>query len=170
MEDTVASWLDGMGREQARLVLARCCGAERWVEAMITARPFGTRDAVTVAASRVFDTLERADWLQAFAAHPKIGDADSLRKKYAHNGAWSAQEQSGVDSALEDTIRDLAYYNGLYEGRHGFIFIVCATGKTAGEMLELLKARVNNSTDVEIVNASMEQRRITMLRLEKLTP
>lgn len=170
IDQPTVAWLNGMTIDEARAVFLRCCGAARWAEAMVAARPFADGAALLAESSRAFDALDRSDWLQAFASHPKIGDPDSLRKKYAHNGAWSAQEQSGVAGALEDTIQRLARGNAEYEGRHGFIFIVCATGKSAAEMLDLLEARVHNATDAEVANAAVEQRKITTLRLEKLTP
>lgn len=168
-EPTVA-WLNAMTADEARAIFLRCCGAARWANAMVAARPFVDGAALFAASARAFDALSREDWLQAFAAHPRIGDPDSLRKKYAHNGAWSGEEQRGVEGALESTIQDLAAFNTLYDQRHGFIFIVCATGKSAAEMLDLLRARVDNDTDTEVANAAAEQRKITTLRLEKLTP
>ncbi len=112
----------------------------------------------------------RADWLQAFASHPRIGDRDALRAKFAATGAWTAHEQSGVDGAPEDLLGELAEENCRYEARFGYIFIVCATGKTAGEMLALLKERLTNDAGLELKIAAGEQAKITRIRLEKFAP
>ncbi len=112
----------------------------------------------------------RADWLEAFGAHPKIGDLDALRAKFAATAAWTAHEQAGAHGAPDDLLRELAEENCRYEARFGYIFIVCATGKTAGEMLTVLKARLTNYPAEEIKIAAGEQAKITRIRLEKIAP
>jgi 2-oxo-4-hydroxy-4-carboxy-5-ureidoimidazoline decarboxylase len=109
-----------------------------------------------------------ADWKEAFAHHPKIGDIDSLKKKFASTAAWASGEQSGVNAAGDEIIKALAEGNRLYEEKFGYIFIVCATGKTAKEMLELLQERIKNDPGEEIKIAAEEQNKITKLRIEKL--
>ena len=109
-------------------------------------------------------------WLEAFGGHPKIGDLDSLRMRLAGNKQWSAGEQAGVEVANEETLQRLADGNREYEQRFGYVFIVCATGKTAAEMLALLESRLRNDDSTELSAASEEQRKITHLRLGKLTP
>jgi 2-oxo-4-hydroxy-4-carboxy-5-ureidoimidazoline decarboxylase len=108
------------------------------------------------------------DWLQAFEHHPKIGDLNSLKIKFADTTAWASDEQSEVNRAAHKILEDLARGNDDYEKKFGYIFIVCATGKTAKEMLDLLKARLLNDTEDEIKIAAEEQNKITKLRLEKL--
>lgn len=152
----------------ARAALERCCGARRWVERVCAARPFRDRTALLDAAERVFGGLERADWLEAFAHHPRIGDIASLRAKYASTAAWAGDEQRGASGADEAVLAALAEGNRAYEERFGYIFIVCATGKNADEMLALLRARMPNPPESEIRNAAGEQMKITRLRLEKL--
>jgi 2-oxo-4-hydroxy-4-carboxy-5-ureidoimidazoline decarboxylase len=120
------------------------------------------------AAEQAWWDLSRQDWLEAFAAHPKIGDLDALRAKFATTAAWAAGEQSGVAGAPEEVLCELAASNRLYEETFGYIFIVCATGKTAAEMLELLRQRLGNQPDAELAVAAAEQWKITRLRLEKL--
>jgi 2-oxo-4-hydroxy-4-carboxy-5-ureidoimidazoline decarboxylase len=151
-------WRDG---------LTRCCGSSRWVAGMLAARPFADEASMLAAADRVWATTGDADWLEAFTHHPKIGDRDSLRQKFASTATWAAHEQSGTSSASEDVLTALAEGNAAYEAQNGFIFIVCATGKTAPEMLALLQARLPNDRETELRIAAGEQHKITRLRLEK---
>lgn len=109
-----------------------------------------------------------ADWKEAFAHHPKIGDLESIGKKYASTAQWALGEQSGVRAATQQTISALAEGTGLYEKKFGYNFIVCATGKSAEEMLEMLQSRLTNTPENEIRIAADEQNKITQLRLEKL--
>ena len=152
----------------ARTALERCCGARRWVERVCAARPWRDRAALIAAAERAFDGLERADWLEAFAHHPRIGDMASLRAKYASTAAWAGEEQRGAAAAGEAALAALAEGNRAYEERFGYIFIVCATGKSADEMLALLRARMPNPPEREIRIAAEEQMKITRLRIAKL--
>lgn len=108
------------------------------------------------------------DWKEAFAQHPKIGDLDSLNKKFSPTSEWASGEQSGVGNALPETINALAEGNKRYEEKFGYIFIVCATGKTADEMLAMLRTRLQNNPEVEIEIAADEQNKITKMRIEKL--
>jgi 2-oxo-4-hydroxy-4-carboxy-5-ureidoimidazoline decarboxylase len=135
---------------------------------MLAARPFADDDAVEEAAEVAAASLGEHDWLEAFAAHPLIGDVDSLRKKYAATKSLAAREQSGVAAATEATLQELAALNREYADRFGFIFIVFATGKTADEMLAILKDRINNPRSRELLSAAGEQMKITKLRLQKL--
>lgn len=152
----------------ARAALLKCCGSSIWTEQMLARRPFSDAAAVFAAAEEINRTLTPTDWLEAFAAHPKIGDIDSLRTKFASTADWTSNEQRGVQNADEATLHGLADGNRAYEKRFGHIFIVCATGKTADEMLELLLARLGNYPDIELGIAAGEQAKITRLRLEKL--
>jgi 2-oxo-4-hydroxy-4-carboxy-5-ureidoimidazoline decarboxylase len=108
------------------------------------------------------------DWKEAFTHHPRIGDLASLKEKFAGTAAWASGEQSGALSASDETLKALAEANRLYEEKFGYIFIVCATGKPAEEMLALLKERLNNNPEEEIRIAADEQNKITRLRIEKL--
>lgn len=161
--------LDAMDREAAREALTRCCGARRWVEGMLERRPFGTDEALMAAADEVWARMERDDVLEAFTHHPRIGASlDELRARFASTSAWSAGEQSGSLGASEETLRALRDGNAAYEARFGHIFIVCATGKSAEEMLAILNARMSNGPDEELRVAAAEQAKITKLRLAKL--
>jgi OHCU decarboxylase len=139
----------------------RCCGSSRWAAQMSAARPFADVAALSAAAERIGSTLDREDWFEAFAAHPKIGAGRA-------GASWSEQEQASVALAADETLRRLAEANRAYETRFGYIFIVCATGKTAGEMLTLLERRLRHDAGDELEIAAEEQRKITRLRLTKL--
>lgn len=160
--------LNALPAAEARAALERCCGASRWIEALIEARPFDGAAAIFAASDRAFAPLERADWMEAFSHHPKIGDVSALRTKFAGTAAWAGSEQGGTATATEATLQALADGNRTYEDRFGYIFIVCATGKSAGEMVAMLNARLGNAPEAELSNAAAEQRRITRLRIEKL--
>ncbi|MCZ7678176.1 MAG: 2-oxo-4-hydroxy-4-carboxy-5-ureidoimidazoline decarboxylase [Sandaracinaceae bacterium] len=167
---TAARALDAMDLETARAALTRCCGARRWVDGMLARRPFGADEALMEAADQVWSTMEREDVLEAFTHHPRIGaSVEELRKRFASTSAWSAGEQGAVAAAGEETLRALSAGNAAYEARYGFIFIVCATGKSAEEMLALLNARMGHEPGDELRVAAAEQAKITKLRLAKLS-
>jgi len=160
--------LNDMDAVEAREKLTHCCGAKRWVDTMLKSRPYRDMAALSLAIDGAFVRLEEADWREAFTHHPKIGDLDGLRKKFQATSHLASKEQAGVAQASDKTLHELADLNRAYEERHGFIFIVCATGKSADEMLLLLKDRLPNDTAREVRIAAGEQRKITHLRLEKL--
>lgn len=160
--------LDSAPPEQAAETLRRCCGASRWVEVMVQARPFRTRERLLAEGERAWASMGPEDWLEAFRHHPKIGDVSKLRERFASTAAWSSQEQGGVVGASEEVLQGLAEGNRVYEERFGFIFIVCATALGAGEMLERLRGRLGNTRDEELRIAAAEQGKILRLRLEKL--
>lgn len=162
------SLLNSSGKSEAKESLQYCCGSDKWVDLMVSARPFASFEDLCSKAEHFAQKLERNDWLQAFSHHPKIGDLDSLRKKFCTGPQWEAGEQSGVSTATDRVLQELAQGNQDYEKKFGYIFIVCATGKSADEMLAILKSRLPNPPDYEIKIAAEEQRKITRLRLEKL--
>ena len=135
---------------------------------MVGGRPFKTFDELLAEAERVWHSLSEADWLEAFRAHPKIGEQKAATTQSADAEKWSAQEQSGVAAASTQTLKELAERNQEYEDRFGFIFIVCASGKSSEEMLALINERMHNDPETEIRVAAGEQSKITRLRLEKL--
>ena len=163
-----SSLLDRASPEDARTLLTRCCGAHRWVDAMIERRPFVSDDRLLEEARRIWFSLDAEDWREAFAHHPKIGDRAALQARFAATRHLSVTEQSGVASASDVVLDALARGNRLYEERFGYIFIICATGKTAGEMLALLESRLANPPGIEIGIAAEEQARITALRLQQI--
>jgi len=157
--------LDDASPDDARALLRRCCGATAWVERMTALRPFGCRETLLASAREEWFGLRRADWLEAFSDHPKIGQRDSVSQRFTRTAHLSEREQSGVNSASDDVLAALAADNRAYEEKFGFIFIVCATGKSAEEMLQVLRARLPNQPDMEIRMAAEEQAKITELRL-----
>ena len=162
--------LNALSRDEARAALLRCCGARRWAEGMLARRPFSSQSELLRAADAVWSQLDKSDYLEAFAHHPRIGeDLAALRAKFASTAGWAHQEQAGVRAADERTLLALRDDNQAYFDRFGYIFIVCATGKSAPEMLELLRARLHNEPAFELSIAAAEQAKITRLRLEKLT-
>lgn len=160
--------VNGMSLDDAIRAFRVCCGSTRWAEGMAARRPFGDEDALLAAAGAIEKSMTRADWLEAFAAHPKIGDLDSLKKKFAAIADLSSSEQASVAVASHDTLAALAEGNRVYEQTFGHIFIVCAAGKSADEMLALLRQRLANPPDDELRIAAAEQTRITRLRLQRI--
>ena len=144
---------------EAAAELAACCGSARWVARMLSQRPFKDRDEVFDSADRIWWDLKPEDWLEAFKAHPRIGEKAS--------GA-AAKEQSSMQSASDDLRAALAKANAEYEQKFGWIYIVCASGKSPEEMLAMCQARMANDPDAELKVAAQEQLRITRLRIEKL--
>lgn len=159
---------DALPESEARAALTRCCGASRWVEVMLSARPFGSAEAVHRASDRAWADCGPVDFREAFTHHPPIGGLDRLASRFADTREWASGEQSGVAGAPGHVLERLAEGNRRYEARFGHLFIVCATGLTAAEMLERLEARLGNEPADELRIAAAEQHRITRLRLEKL--
>lgn len=135
---------------------------------MTSVRPFNSLEDLLAKADSVWRSLSEADWLEAFRAHPKIGEQKAAAAQSEQARNWAKREQSGIESAAAETRAALAKGNQEYEKRFGFIFIVCATGKSSEEMLAILKRRLQNDPETELPVAAEEQRKITRLRLEKL--
>jgi OHCU decarboxylase len=160
--------LNALAREQASVELKKCCGSTAWVARMVDARPFGDVESMFETSDAIWWSLTREDWLEAFAAHPRIGSQRDVDKKSGTEKAWSEGEQSGAARAEESVLAELARVNREYEARFGHIYIVCATGKSAPEMLAIARARLGNDPDTELRVAAEEQRKITRIRLTKL--
>ncbi|WP_080056626.1 2-oxo-4-hydroxy-4-carboxy-5-ureidoimidazoline decarboxylase [Spirosoma aerolatum] len=153
---------------ELKAALATCCGSSTWVNDMVKLFPVDSRETLFEQAEMVWFACSEADWKEAFAHHPKIGDINSLRSKFTSTRNWASDEQSGVADASEVVLQRLAEGNRLYEEKFGYIFIVCATGKSAVEMLNSLESRLPHSPEEEIKIAMQEQNKITKIRLEKL--
>jgi 2-oxo-4-hydroxy-4-carboxy-5-ureidoimidazoline decarboxylase len=163
------SGLNAVPESELRSELFRCCGSHQWVEQMLCARPYESILHLRAAADRAWWSLPAAEWRFAFLSHPRIGDVDALKEKYKKNpGAWEGGEQSGADNAAEATIQALKRGNDEYFEKFGHIFLICATGKSAEEMLAALRERYPNSPEAELLIATGEQAKITHLRLTKL--
>jgi OHCU decarboxylase len=135
---------------------------------MLARRPFSSLDALVSAADDVWRALDASDWREAFAHHPRIGERRSAAPQSERAASWSAGEQSGVTTAAAAVTSDLAAINADYEKRFGFIYIVCASGRSAEDLLATARARLNNEPAMELEVAAEEQRKITALRLRKL--
>lgn len=159
--------INNAGGVDAESMFLDCCGSSEWARQMASARPFGSEDELMTTAATIWNELKTDDHLEAFAAHPKIGEKKAADQT-SQSATWSEGEQAGMNSADDLVKRELAAANQAYEDKFGFIFIVCATGRTADEMLSLCRARLGNDRATEIVNAAAEQRKITEIRLQKL--
>jgi len=157
----VATHVNALSPDAAAGLLRRCCGSERWVNRMVAGRPYPDDATLYEAADRAWWDLEREDWLEAFRAHPRIGERGP--------DAWSRNEQAGVDGAAAETQRRLARGNETYERRFGHAYLVCATGRSAAQLVSDLEQRLSNDAARELRIAAAEQAKITRLRLEKLT-
>lgn len=157
-----------LNNEKLTEELSRCCGSSEWVEKMIASFPFSNKEELLNQAEKIWFSLDEGDWREAFEHHPKIGDITSLKQKFANTAQWAEGEQSAVKQTSDDTLRELAKDNKHYEDNFGYIFIVCATGKSAEEMLTILKSRLHNHPKDEIKIAAAEQNKITLLRLNRL--
>ncbi len=137
-----------------------CCGSRQWAERMTASLPIADTERLHRLAESIWWSLTPADWLEAFAAHPQIGEQSSKK--------WSAQEQAGMSDAEQETLEAIAQLNAAYRDTFGFIFIVCATGKSADEMRQLLEKRIANHPEQELRIAAAEQAKITRIRLDKV--
>ncbi|MGB3949083.1 MAG: 2-oxo-4-hydroxy-4-carboxy-5-ureidoimidazoline decarboxylase [Bacteroidia bacterium] len=148
--------------------LFKCCGCTIWAQNLIDFRPYKNKEELLRLSDMIWTSCENEELLEAFSHHPKIGDLKSLEKKFGSTKEWASGEQAGVNVATIKVLEELAQANEAYENKFGYIFIVCATGKTADEMLDLLKIRLLNDDEKELRIAKEEQNKITHIRLEKL--
>jgi allantoicase len=162
------AWLNSLPADEAAKELLQCCGSKRWATQMSSARPYANLADVIARANNIWQSLDRDDWLEAFRSHPKIGEKKSAETVSAQSREWSGQEQAGVNTASAETTNYLANLNHEYEQKFGFIFIICATGKTSDEMLAALRERLDHDLAEELPIAAAEQSKITELRLKKL--
>ena len=163
---TIASF-DHLEPGEKKALLLQCCGSSAWAEKMIKMPPVEDLIDLFEDAEEKWYECSEAAWKEAFMHHPKIGDIDALRKKFSSD-KFAGDEQQSINQASEETLELLAKANDQYEKKFGYIFIVCATGKSADEILGILNARLLNTPEEEIRIAMDEQNKITKLRLEKL--
>lgn len=160
--------LNIINKKEAFDELFKCCGCTIWAQNLTDFRPYKNKEELLRLSDMVWSGCEMEEVLEAFLHHPKIGDVKSLEQKFASTKEWASGEQAGVNIASTQTLEELSLLNQEYEKKFGYIFIVCATGKTANEMLTLLKARIQNDGETEFRIAMGEQNKITHIRLEKL--
>lgn len=149
-------------------LLYKCCGSNAWVNFMIDLMPFEDLVDVLEDAEQVWYNCDESDWLEAFLQHPKIGNTKNVKEAFPSTAGLAESEQSGMRNATESMQNEIAELNKKYEEKHGFIFIICASGRSAEEMLQVLKTRLENDRETELQIAAEEQNKITVLRLQKL--
>jgi 2-oxo-4-hydroxy-4-carboxy-5-ureidoimidazoline decarboxylase len=167
MIDALAQ-LNSMSRGDAIAAFTRCCGSSKWATVMCDSRPFASLSQMCDRADDVWESLGEPDYVEAFSHHPRIGDTTAQDLRFAGTREWSQKEQAGAASAPDTTREALARFNNEYFNKFGFVFLICATGKTAAEMLAELQRRLGNDRETELRNAAQQQRLITRLRLAKL--
>ncbi len=169
MNATLAAWNIADEASALKAMLA-CCGSKRWAAAMVARRYIASAEELSGAADRVWSSMQEPDWLEAFACHPRIGERKPAPVATAvseQSAAWSREEQLSAIDANERVLAELAEDNRLYEQRFGFTYIVCATGKSAAEMLTILKRRLTADREAELREAAEQQRQIMQIRLRK---
>ena len=162
------AWLNSLPATEAAQELLQCCGSTRWARQMAESLPFASLEALIATANDIWWSSDQDDWLEAFRSHPRIGEKKTADPVSTQARQWSGQEQAGVATASQETVDALATLNRAYEQKFGFIFIICATGKTSDEMLAALHERLQHETADELPIAAAEQSKITELRLKKL--
>ena len=166
MNEVLARW-NGLHHKQAARGILACCGSTKWAIGMASKRPIGDETSLLAAADAAWHSLSVEDWLEAFRSHPRIGERPADETVSAQSLAWSAQEQVKASAADNAVKLALARGNRDYEQKFGRIFIVCATGKSASEILEILQRRLQNDDATELRQAAEEQRQIMHIRLKK---
>jgi 2-oxo-4-hydroxy-4-carboxy-5-ureidoimidazoline decarboxylase len=166
MSDVLARW-NGLRLEEAAKEIRPCCGSKAWAHGMASRRPISNEAALLAASDEVWRRLPESDWMEAFRSHPRIGESRGPASTPARSAVWSGEEQRNVGTASEEIKTALAEGNRAYEQRFNRIFIVCATGKSAQEILEMLQRRLGNDKATEFREAAEQQRQIAQLRLKK---
>jgi OHCU decarboxylase len=166
--DRALKVLNSVPHAAAENELLKCCGSNIWSRRMAAERPFVSLNKLLDSADQIWWSLEPRDWLEAFHSHPKIGEKKAAAATAAEAQRWSEDEQSGIRNSAQETMDALAQMNREYEEKFGYIFIVCAAGKSSAEMLRILRQRLGNNPAGELRIAATEQAKITQLRLRKL--
>ena len=166
MSDVLAHW-NGLPQEEAAREIFLCCGSRTWAASMASKRPMHDEAALLEASDEIWRGLDEEDWLEAFQSHPRIGESHAKKTAAPQSSVWSEQEQRQAASADEAIKLALKWGNREYEQKFGRIFIVCATGKSASEILEILRRRLHNDEATELQQAAEEQRQIMHIRLKQ---
>jgi 2-oxo-4-hydroxy-4-carboxy-5-ureidoimidazoline decarboxylase len=166
MTDSVLMRWNSLDAESAAREILPCCDSSAWAGGMAARRPFTDAEELFEASDWVWAGLAEKDWREAFDSHPRIGQQHA-RAATAESLAWSSEEQRAVASQTDETKLALAEANRQYEEKFGRIFIVCASGKSAAEILAICNTRRNNSAADELLEAAEQQRQITQLRLRR---
>jgi 2-oxo-4-hydroxy-4-carboxy-5-ureidoimidazoline decarboxylase len=166
VSEILARWNEMPHEEAARAILP-CCGSKTWAASVASERPIRDEASLLATSDAIWRSLSETEWLEAFRSHPRIGESSAEKTVAPQSAAWSAQEQQKAETADEALKMALKWGNREYEHKFGRIFIVCATGKSAGEILEILRRRLHNDEAAELQQAAEEQRQIMHLRLKK---
>jgi 2-oxo-4-hydroxy-4-carboxy-5-ureidoimidazoline decarboxylase len=166
MSSVLERW-NGLAHADAAAEILPCCGSRQWAYQLAQQRPFADAPELFAASDAIWAGLQRADWYEAFASHPRIGEKKAPQSATAQSAQWSSREQGGVATVGVDIQEKLKLANAAYEARFGRIYIVCASGKTAEQMLAILEQRMGNDDAVELLESAEQQRQITQLRLRK---
>jgi 2-oxo-4-hydroxy-4-carboxy-5-ureidoimidazoline decarboxylase len=166
MSDVLSRW-NSASEQRATEEILPCCGSLAWAKQLVEHRPIEDESSLIVASDEIWNHLEPKNWMEAFSKHPRIGERKAPPAASSQSAVWSAQEQGSAAGADETIQATLAEANRQYERRFGRVFIVCATGKSADEMLTILQRRLSNDEAAELREAAEEQRKITNLRLKK---
>jgi len=166
VSEVLARW-NGLSQEEAAREILPCCGSGTWAASMASKRPLQDEASLLATSDAIWRSLGEPDWVEAFRSHPRIGETRAEKVAAAQSSAWSAQEQQQAATADEAVKMALKWGNREYEQKFGRIFIVCATGKSASEILEILRCRLHNDEATELQQAAEEQRQIMHLRLKK---
>ena len=152
---------------EAEETLLSCCGSRVWAAAVAGRRPFGSVGELLVEAEMTWFALPEAEWMAAFACHPRIGESKAGQQTSAQYVEWSRQEQGSARASLDAVTEELAAGNRAYEARFGFVYLVFASGRTAAELLEILHERLMHDRATEVLEAARQQWRITKMRMGK---
>jgi 2-oxo-4-hydroxy-4-carboxy-5-ureidoimidazoline decarboxylase len=166
VSEVLARWNGLLPEEAAREILL-CCGSRTWAASMASKRPIRDEASLLATSDVIWRSLGEPDWLEAFRSHPRIGESRAEDVSPAQSSVWSAQEQQKAATADAAVKMALKWANREYEQKFGRIFIVCATGKSASEILEILRRRLHNDEATELRQAVEEQRQIMHIRLKK---
>jgi len=166
VSEVLIRW-NSLTQEQAVQEILPCCGSKAWAASMVSKRPIQDEGSLLAASDEIWRSLGEADWLEAFRSHPRIGESRAEQAAPAQSSAWSEQEQQKAAAADEAMKNALKWGNREYELKFGRIFIVCATGKSASEILEILRRRLQNDPAMELRQAAEEQRQIMQIRMRK---
>jgi 2-oxo-4-hydroxy-4-carboxy-5-ureidoimidazoline decarboxylase len=166
MSQVLARW-NLLPINEAASEILPCCGSQAWARGVAARRPLPDEAALVIASDEIWLALAEADWLEAFRSHPRIGDSKAPQSTRPQSAAWSAQEQRVAATGADAVKAALAEGNREYEQRFGRVFIVCATGKSAAQILEILRRRLENDEQTELREAGEQQRQITQIRLRK---
>ena len=166
MNEVLVRWNQASEADAVREIMP-CCGSKSWAQRLTDRRPVSSEASLLTASDQIWRSLQSTDWLEAFHSHPRIGESSGKAPVGSQSTSWSLVEQGQVTTATDTVKADLAGANRVYEEKFGHIFIVCATGKSAAEILAILRLRMQNDGTTELREAAEEQRQITQLRLRK---